>query len=116
MRSPSILSEASVKPSFFLTTPAKKPRTECCCQSVAFMMAAMVVPFCRRSSARTACCFEGEGKGDVADADFIAATPDAASDFDRLGPLALALQLPFMQVSESMGNHDSKIVDAASVD
>jgi hypothetical protein len=28
----------------------------------------------------------------------------------------LALQLPFMQVSESMGNHDSKIVDAASVD
>ncbi|MEA3153857.1 MAG: hypothetical protein QOK44_1446 [Betaproteobacteria bacterium] len=29
---------------------------------------------------------------------------------------ALALQLPFPQVSESMGNHDSKIVDAASVD
>jgi hypothetical protein len=29
---------------------------------------------------------------------------------------ALALQLPFLQVSESMGNHDSKIVDAASVD
>ena len=28
----------------------------------------------------------------------------------------LALQLPFPQVSESMGNHDSKIVDAASVD
>jgi hypothetical protein len=28
----------------------------------------------------------------------------------------LALQLPFMQISESMGNHDSKIVDAASVD
>ena len=39
-----------------------------------------------------------------------------------MGPLLsldvffLALQLPFMQVSESMGNHDSKIVDAASVD
>jgi hypothetical protein len=29
---------------------------------------------------------------------------------------ALALQLPFPQVSESMGNHDSKIVGAASVD
>jgi hypothetical protein len=28
----------------------------------------------------------------------------------------LALQLPFPQVSESMGNHDSKIVGAASVD
>ena len=30
--------------------------------------------------------------------------------------LSLALQLPFMEVSESMGNHDSKIVDAGSVD
>jgi hypothetical protein len=28
----------------------------------------------------------------------------------------LTLQLRFMQVSESMGDHDSKIVDAASVD
>jgi len=28
----------------------------------------------------------------------------------------LALQLPFQRVSESMGNHDSKIVDADSVD
>jgi len=30
--------------------------------------------------------------------------------------VALTLQLPFPQISESMGNHDSKIVDAASVD
>ena len=29
--------------------------------------------------------------------------------------VCLALQLPFPQVSESMGNHDSKIVDAGSV-
>jgi hypothetical protein len=29
---------------------------------------------------------------------------------------ALALQLPFMELSESMGNHDSKIVGADSVD
>jgi hypothetical protein len=28
----------------------------------------------------------------------------------------LALQLPFLRISESMGNHDSKIVDADSVD
>ena len=28
----------------------------------------------------------------------------------------LALQLPFLKVSESMGNHDSKIVDAYGVD
>jgi hypothetical protein len=38
------------------------------------------------------------------------------SDIDRRGKPGLALQLPFLQVSESMGNHDSKIVDAASVD
>jgi hypothetical protein len=28
----------------------------------------------------------------------------------------LALQLLFLQVSESMGNHDSKIVGAGSID
>jgi hypothetical protein len=28
----------------------------------------------------------------------------------------LALQLPFLEVSESMGNHDSKIVHAGRVD
>jgi hypothetical protein len=32
------------------------------------------------------------------------------------GRPCLALQLPFLKVSESMGNHDSKIVDAGSVD
>jgi hypothetical protein len=30
--------------------------------------------------------------------------------------VGLALQLPFRKVSESMGNHDSKIVGADSVD
>ena len=30
--------------------------------------------------------------------------------------LVLALQLPFVRLSESMGNHDSNIVDADSVD
>jgi hypothetical protein len=29
---------------------------------------------------------------------------------------SLALQLPFLKVSESMGNHDSEIVGAGSVD
>jgi hypothetical protein len=32
------------------------------------------------------------------------------------GKSDLALQLPFLTISESMGNHDSKIVDAGSVD
>jgi hypothetical protein len=44
--------------------------------------------------------------------------PDASflCEYFRCVGRLLALQLPFMQVSESMGNHDSKIVDAASVD
>jgi hypothetical protein len=35
---------------------------------------------------------------------------------DLTGFFTLALQLPFLTISESMGNHDSKIVDADSVD
>jgi hypothetical protein len=34
----------------------------------------------------------------------------------RLSSAHLALQLPFLKISESMGNHDSKIVGACSVD
>jgi hypothetical protein len=30
--------------------------------------------------------------------------------------VVLALQLPFLKISESMGNHDSKNLDADSVD
>jgi hemolysin activation/secretion protein len=46
----------------------------------------------------------------------LAAIAAAVSDLYRAAGFHLTLQLPFMQVSESMGNHDSKIVDAASVD
>src|SRR3984885_1790834 len=42
MRSSPTFSDTRFSLSFFLTTPAKKPRTECCCQSVAFTTAAMV--------------------------------------------------------------------------
>ena len=44
--------------SFFLTTPAKKPRTECCCQSVAFMIASIVVPLDWRSRPSTVSCLD----------------------------------------------------------
>jgi hypothetical protein len=60
MRSPSIFSDCSVRPSFLRTTPAKKPRTECCCQPVEFMIAAIVVPFGWLSSAMTVACLEFE--------------------------------------------------------
>jgi hypothetical protein len=35
---------------------------------------------------------------------------------DRLREKLLALQLLYLKASESMGNHDSKVVDADSVD
>src|ERR1700730_16505972 len=56
MRSPSICSEVRINPSFLRTTPAKKPRTEGCCQPVAFMMVAIVAPLDCLSSASTASC------------------------------------------------------------
>src|ERR1700731_867910 len=54
MRSPPAFSDISVKPSFLRTTPAKKPRTEGCCQPVAFIIVAIVVPLGCLSRARTA--------------------------------------------------------------
>src|SRR6478609_6509555 len=53
-------SESSLSLSFRLTTPARKPRTECGCQPVAAMMAAIVVPLAWRSIASTVSCFEVE--------------------------------------------------------
>src|SRR6266852_2333837 len=82
MRRPSTFSETRLRSSFFLTTPAKKPRTECCCQSVAFMIAAIVVPLGSCSIFSTADCFD--------DAAFDATALVAAVGFDRAGTLLLA--------------------------
>src|SRR6516165_6045411 len=67
MRCLPIFSESSFSLSFFLTTPAKKPRTECGCQPVASMMAAIVVPLACRNMASTVSCFEGDPLPDCAD-------------------------------------------------
>jgi hypothetical protein len=40
----SIFLELSLSFSFLRTTPARKPRTECCCQPVSFIIAAIVIP------------------------------------------------------------------------
>src|SRR5262249_27293491 len=60
MRSPSVFSDCSVRPSFLRTTPVRKPRTECCCQPVAFMIPAIVIPLGWLSSAITVVCLEFE--------------------------------------------------------
>src|ERR1700716_4028651 len=90
MRSPSTFSEVRLRPSFFLTLPAKKPRAECCCQSVAFIMAAIVVPFGWRSIASTASCLEGEGADAFDDAVFEAAAIEEAASLDRAETFLLA--------------------------
>src|SRR4030088_523301 len=82
MRRPSTFSETRLRSSFFLTTPAKKPRTECCCQSVAFMIAAIVVPLGSYSIFNTADCLDDEGAGDFDAAAFEAAALVAAAGFD----------------------------------
>src|ERR1700686_818599 len=76
-----------MRTSFFLTTPAKKPRTECCCQSVAFMIAAIVLPFASRSIASTASCLEEEGAAAFGDAGFDGTAFDEAVDLNRVLPL-----------------------------
>src|ERR1700681_3004170 len=92
MRRPSTFSETRLRSSFFLTTPAKKPRTECCCQSVAFMIAAIVVPLGSYSIFSTADCWDDEDAGNFDDAAFEAAALVAAAAFGRAGTLLLAVR------------------------
>src|SRR6516162_7148076 len=58
MRLPFTLFEASFSLRRLRTTPARKPRTECCCHPVTFMMAAIVVPVGDCSIAIMRACFE----------------------------------------------------------
>src|SRR5712671_6364248 len=69
-----------LSPSFLRTTPARKPRTECCCQSVAVMIAAIVVPVGIRSIAMMRACLV---LGRTADLD------DTGADRLRDGALAV---------------------------
>src|ERR1700738_5282058 len=86
MRWPSTFAETRLRPSFFLTTPAKKPRTECCCQSVAFMIAAIVVPLGSCSIFSTADFLDDEDAGDFDDA-VLEAVAVGAAGFDRAATL-----------------------------
>src|SRR3981189_2449185 len=64
----SLCSETRLRPSFLRTTPARKPRTECCCQSVAVMIAAIVVPVGIRSIAMMRACLVLGRAADLDDA------------------------------------------------
>src|SRR5467141_4531878 len=52
----SVCSETRLSPSFLRTTPARKPRTECCCHSVAATRDAIVAPADVRSIAMMRAC------------------------------------------------------------
>src|SRR5882757_3914103 len=52
----SVCSDTRLSPSFLRTTPARKPRTECCCHSVAATRDAIVAPADVRSIAMMRAC------------------------------------------------------------
>ena len=60
MRLPPIFLELSFSLSRLRTTPARKPRTECCCHPVVIIIAAMVAPLGDSSIAITRDCFDFE--------------------------------------------------------
>src|SRR5712672_234849 len=64
----SVCSETRVSPSFLRTIPARKPRTECCCQSVTVMIAAIVAPVGIRSIAMMRACLVSAPAADLDDA------------------------------------------------
>src|SRR5258705_6781169 len=55
-RPSSVCSETRLSPSFLRTTPARKPRTECCCHPVAVTRDAIVAPAGVRSIAMMWAC------------------------------------------------------------
>src|SRR5260370_3230664 len=64
----SVCSETRLSPSFLRMTPARKPRTECCCQSVTVMIAAIVAPVGIRSMAIMRACLVSRPAADREDA------------------------------------------------
>src|ERR1700676_4478836 len=76
----SVCSETRLRLSFLRTTPARKPRTECCCHSVAMAIDAIVAPTGVRSIAMMRSCLVADRTGDLEDA-----------GIDRLGNAGLAV-------------------------
>src|ERR1700682_4646279 len=64
----SVCSETRLSPSFLRTTPARKPRTECCCHSVAVTRDAIVAPADVRSIAMIRSCLVADRADDLDDA------------------------------------------------
>ncbi len=76
---------------------------ECCCQPVAFMIAAMVVPLGRRSIASTVSCFEDRAFDGSGDAGF-----GGSGAFD----LVRAFGVAFLLIGRFLGRLDLRVVFA----
>src|SRR5436853_5420585 len=88
-RGPSLSSDVSFSPSFLRTTPARKPRTECCCHSVTVMIAAIVAPAGVRSIAMMRACLVSDraadldaGGADLLDAGLVVFRVERVAAFD----------------------------------
>src|ERR1700730_18517678 len=119
MRPLSVDSETRFKPSFLRTTPARKPRTECCCHSVIVMIAATVAPAGVRSIARMRACLVS-GRVEVFDDE--RADRERGLDLlvvraaERVEALDLDLDLDFvMGSSEVMRRHPPHHLSPARV-
>src|SRR5258708_24812909 len=92
----SVCSETRLSPSFLRMTPARKPRTECCCHSVAAIIAAIVAPAGARSMATIWACLVPGRIADLVDegADRVRHVPSAVLlAGDRGASLGLDLDL-----------------------
>src|SRR5260370_3255186 len=65
----SVCSETRLSPSFLRTTPARNPRTECCCQPVDVMIGAIVAPGGIRNIAMMRVCLVSGLAADLDGAD-----------------------------------------------
>jgi len=114
----SVCSETRLSWSFLRTTPARKPRTECCCQSVTFMSAAIVAPVGARSIAMMrACLVSGPTDLDAERADRLRDPGRAVVRVERVavfgldlglaigGPLMLARRFSPHQLSPARQKH-----------
>lgn len=111
-----------MKPSFLFTVPARKPRTLCCCQFVAFMISSMLAPSARVSKVRTRSCLVVLSVADLlqtvgtgAFRDFVGIGALAAASLTRrscgFGPVFRARPGFFMAVM-TMGSLDARTASA----
>src|SRR5437763_2022851 len=83
-------------------TPARKPRTECCCHSVAAIIAAIVAPAGARSMATIWACLVPGGVADLGDAGADRLRDVGLAVFRAVEPAAFDLDLDLVMGSSEV--------------